>query len=205
MLIGYYAVVAVTTSEPGISAIPRTRSDNLCLDFVNSRFSDHRGNGAAYDRLPMPEWWSWLLDRWGLERYAPPDASAIGELAHLRDLVRRALESHLPLSRRARDAFDAVLRRAPMTWTTGLPEGRPHLVPHSSTTGADYVGAAVIVSLAETLAIRPGRVRRCGNPDCSFLFQDQSRNGSRRWCDAGLCGNLMKVRSFRAARTTEMN
>ena len=204
MLIGYYAVVAVTTSEPGISAIPHTRSDNLCLDFVNSRFSDHRGKGAAYDRLPMPEWWSWLLDRWGLEECAFPNASEIGELAHLRDLVRKALESQVPLSSRARDAFDARLRRAPMVWTTGLPAERPHLVPHSSTTGADYVAAAVVVALARTLAMQPGRVRRCGNPDCSFLFEDQSRNGSRRWCDAGLCGNLMKVRSFRAAHTQEM-
>lgn len=42
------------------------------------------------------------------------------------------------------------------------------------------------------------RVRLCEADDCGWLFVDASRNRSRRWCDMAGCGNLAKVRRFRA-------
>lgn len=38
------------------------------------------------------------------------------------------------------------------------------------------------------------RLRSC--PECLWLFLDQSRNRSRRWCDMSTCGNRFKVRQF---------
>lgn len=40
------------------------------------------------------------------------------------------------------------------------------------------------------------RLRECAGRDCSRLFLDQSRNGSRRWCSMEGCGNRAKVRRF---------
>ena len=37
-------------------------------------------------------------------------------------------------------------------------------------------------------------VRVCKAPDCAWLFLDQSRNRSRRWCDMKVCGNRQKAR-----------
>jgi predicted RNA-binding Zn ribbon-like protein len=37
-------------------------------------------------------------------------------------------------------------------------------------------------------------VRLCEAPDCEWLFLDQSRNRSRRWCDMTSCGNRQKAR-----------
>jgi predicted RNA-binding Zn ribbon-like protein len=37
-------------------------------------------------------------------------------------------------------------------------------------------------------------IRECGAPDCEWLFLDQSRNHSRRWCDMKSCGNRQKAR-----------
>jgi predicted RNA-binding Zn ribbon-like protein len=37
-------------------------------------------------------------------------------------------------------------------------------------------------------------IRECGAPDCEWLFLDQSRNRSRRWCDMKSCGNRQKAR-----------
>ncbi len=37
-------------------------------------------------------------------------------------------------------------------------------------------------------------VRMCQAPDCAWLFLDQSRNRSRRWCDMKVCGNRQKAR-----------
>ncbi|MEU4603874.1 CGNR zinc finger domain-containing protein [Kribbella sp. NPDC023972] len=48
---------------------------------------------------------------------------------------------------------------------------------------------------------RAGRIKRCAG--CPWLFLDQSKNGSRRWCSMEICGTSQKVRLYvsrRAAR-----
>ncbi|MFG1185559.1 CGNR zinc finger domain-containing protein [Xanthobacter aminoxidans] len=51
----------------------------------------------------------------------------------------------------------------------------------------------------------PARLRRCANPECSLVFYDTARNGTRRWCSMAACGNRSKVRShrLRASAVTE--
>ena len=44
---------------------------------------------------------------------------------------------------------------------------------------------------------RMARLRRCGNQTCYWLFVDETKNCSRRWCEMASCGNLMKVRRHR--------
>jgi len=44
---------------------------------------------------------------------------------------------------------------------------------------------------------RMARLRRCGNATCYWLFIDETKNCSRRWCEMASCGNLMKVRRHR--------
>jgi predicted RNA-binding Zn ribbon-like protein len=53
---------------------------------------------------------------------------------------------------------------------------------------------------AETFRCPGGaaRLRRCGSPTCYWLFLDETKNCSRRWCEMASCGNLMKVRRHRA-------
>ena len=51
------------------------------------------------------------------------------------------------------------------------------------------------VSLMTSKRIK--RLRRCGNTTCYWLFLDQTKNCSRRWCEMKSCGNLMKVRRHR--------
>jgi len=38
------------------------------------------------------------------------------------------------------------------------------------------------------------RVRECGGTACNWLFLDESRNRSRRWCSMESCGNRAKAR-----------
>lgn len=44
------------------------------------------------------------------------------------------------------------------------------------------------------------RLGVCPGEECGWLFEDTSRNRSRRWCDMTDCGNLDKVRRFRSRR-----
>jgi predicted RNA-binding Zn ribbon-like protein len=39
------------------------------------------------------------------------------------------------------------------------------------------------------------RLKQCPAANCGWLFIDESRNRTRRWCDPALCGNRARVRS----------
>jgi predicted RNA-binding Zn ribbon-like protein len=41
------------------------------------------------------------------------------------------------------------------------------------------------------------------NADCLWVYYDDTRNRSKRYCDDKACGNLMKVRRFRARKKAE--
>jgi predicted RNA-binding Zn ribbon-like protein len=43
-----------------------------------------------------------------------------------------------------------------------------------------------------------GRVHRCASARCARVFYDYTKNGSRRWCAMGTCGNRAKATRFRA-------
>lgn len=59
-------------------------------------------------------------------------------------------------------------------------------------------------SAADLLASgRLDRVRVCDSETCQWLFLDESRNRSRRWCDMATCGNRAKARRhYERARAT---
>ena len=53
----------------------------------------------------------------------------------------------------------------------------------------------VVHAAVELLTHGPlDRIKTCGN--CRWLFLDQSRNGSRRWCSMEECGTEVKARRF---------
>ena len=41
------------------------------------------------------------------------------------------------------------------------------------------------------------RLRMCAADDCAWLFLDETRNRSRKWCDMSTCGNRAKVARYR--------
>lgn len=44
----------------------------------------------------------------------------------------------------------------------------------------------------------PHRLKKCKSATCSHLFYDESKSNTRIWCSMKSCGNLAKVRKFRA-------
>ena len=47
------------------------------------------------------------------------------------------------------------------------------------------------------------RVRICDADDCESVYVDYSKNGSKRYCDTGNCGNRMNVNAYRRRRARE--
>lgn len=61
----------------------------------------------------------------------------------------------------------------------------------------DAVLGPIVVAAVELLTSpRRERVHRCGADDCAWIFLDESKNQSRRWCDMKSCGNRMKARRY---------
>jgi len=47
------------------------------------------------------------------------------------------------------------------------------------------------------------RVRICSADDCNSVYVDFSKNGSKRYCDTGNCGNRMNVNAYRRRKARE--
>lgn len=171
------------------------------IDLLNSDWHDYRGTGQDEDRLDRPGFIEDFLQTWTL-----PQPTRIGKaereaLRSLRTLLRHMVDA-LAAGKRptARDltALNELLAAAPEAPRL-VPAGvgyELHRVPVKA--GWPAVVAAIAVPFAEVLAERePQRLKVCENPDCGWVFYDDSRSRTRRWCE-DTCGNLMKVRRFRA-------
>lgn len=87
-----------------------------------------------------------------------------------------------------RDIAAAALRNASLS---GVPS-----TLHFS--GIHRVSGAVAWSALDLLRGDDlSRLKQCPPDDCRWLFIDRTKNGSRRWCDMGTCGNRAKKRTLR--------
>lgn len=140
---------------------------------------------AAHDHLETAETAIEFLDRHGIhiaERLQPR------HLARLRE-IRRAARS-LVASRRAYERLTGRLLEQ-----VGFrlnPAGKLT----SERSGWDGFIDGLLVAMVE-LGEHADRLKLCDNPQCRWLFIDQSKNRSRQWCESASCGNRQRVRRFR--------
>ena len=185
-----------------VGPIPLTWLSSLCLDFVNSTFADHTGGGRVFDRLPKRQWWDWLASRWELRLPPKLEAADLRKLerfrGELRAVLDRARRGHWP-NERGVGWINRSLGRAPYRFAVGVEPHGWRLRRRPQALSWDGVIAEILLSLSDLLATGTRRrIRRCGNPSCTWIFYDDSRNRTRRWCDPRHCGNLIKVRRHRA-------
>lgn len=183
------------------AAIPHTLSPYVCVDFVNGRFTDHTGNGHVYDRMRSAEWQEWYAARCGIRGLRRPGPATLRTLTDLRDTLRALLVGQrLPNDATLAHLNDLTSASA-QVWELRRAGRvvRPELLWWPQDWRA--VIAATAVSYARLVADGAiSRLKVCANPDCTWIFVDELRNRSRRWCDSAACGNLLKVRKHRARR-----
>ncbi|PYI53935.1 CGNR zinc finger domain-containing protein [Paenibacillus flagellatus] len=174
-------------------------------DFINSEWRDWRGSGRTEDRLDRPDWLERLLAEHGFDPARPPTEGDIAELKRLRavllGIVRRLAAGEVP------DAADlgrlnAVMAGGPVVRSVGAADdGRYELRLSPAARDWPQLAAEIAASLVRTMAEgEPSRFRICDNPDCRWVYYDDTRNRSKKYCDDKMCGNLMKVRRFRARK-----
>jgi predicted RNA-binding Zn ribbon-like protein len=171
--------------------------DLLWTSFLNSEWHDWRGGGHTEDRLETPGWVERFLAHWGLP--CPAGPADLGALKELRSLLRGMAVALAAGGTPASDqlaALNAVMAAGPVIRQIGA-EHQLTLRPAGATWA--HIEAEIAASLAQTLAEGEGaRVRICENPDCLWVFYDDTRNRTKRFCEDKTCGNLIKVRRFRA-------
>lgn len=181
--------MAISSAEP------------LWADLINSDWHDHRGSGAREDRIGNDVWLESFLSRAGWEDALPGPAER-ARLRDLRTLLRRMVDSLISgggTGRADLKAMNEVMAAAPMYPRLAVFRYGWRLSQVRAPAGIDGVMAAVAVSFATMLADGdPARIKICANPDCGWVIYDESHNRTRRWCSVKECGNLIKVRDFRA-------
>jgi predicted RNA-binding Zn ribbon-like protein len=177
--------------------------DSLWIDFVNSDRRDYTGRGRHEDRLDQEPWLRSLLARHDLEPVNVRSRAAREALRGLRALLRRLVTS-ISEGRRIGDrdlaALNAYLAEGSIVSRLERRGDSFRVSLEPARHGLPGVLFRIASSFAGFLVeADPGRLKVCDNPDCQWVFYDRSRSRTRRWCDDG-CGNLLKVRRFRARK-----
>jgi predicted RNA-binding Zn ribbon-like protein len=208
-----------TTAQQGLhAALPRLLGDRLCLDFANS--IEDPATDHAHDFLQS---YSDLV-AWGQHAglLTPSQADTLRDQA-----VRRPTDAATTLARALalREAIDRVFRAIARGESPPRPDLKTlqqihlHALAHAHLTpagegyawtwidSADELEAVLwpVARSAVELLTRGDlrRVKECPLPQgCSWLFYDQSKNISRRWCSMEGCGTLVKMRRYHARRRT---
>jgi predicted RNA-binding Zn ribbon-like protein len=178
----------------------------ICLDFANT-VSDavhgRRDKIRGYGDLLVFARRVGLIDADGEKalgseaRRRPEDAERVVAEARV---TRRAIFSlFFPEPDRAADALaalDRAVARARSHQHLEATEGGHALVLERDDTALDRPLWGVALSAAELL-VSPerARVHACRNGStCTWLFVDESKNHSRRWCSMRDCGNRVKAK-----------
>ena len=206
-------------------AVMKLVGGRLCLDFVNTtggRASDPASGtndpfAVVILRDKLNDYFDLLI--WG-QRTGLLTEAELQELIH--EGKRREAEAAAVLARALalREALyricKAIVDKRPPPGSDmallneELAEARRHERLVAVAEGFDWqwtLGAGeldrmlwpVARSAAELLtAADLSRLHACEGETCGWLFEDTSRNRSRQWCTMDDCGNIAKVRRFRA-------
>lgn len=186
----------------------------LCLDFVNTvgGHRDGEPNEALQTYADLVEW---AVAGGVVTKSGGQHLRAMAEARENR--ASRVLTDAKLLRETIHDVFVAVAdgRKAPPAevaeLSAAMAEAHANLQLRTVGSGYELVWPAptdlraplwpVVKSAVDLLVGGETRLRECASDTCGWLFVDESKNHSRRWCSMRDCGNRAKVRRFRAQPT----
>jgi predicted RNA-binding Zn ribbon-like protein len=182
----------------------------VCLDFANT-IENRNSSSARMDTLKSCEDFFRWCNRAGVlsagqaqfllgaaRTGEADDRQTLENALELREMIYRVFQAltlgREPAERDMRE-FNAFHARA-MAASTVVRAGGEYAVAFGPVAGSldwplnPIVWSAVLLLTSEDLH----RIKLCSNEQCGWLFIDESKNGSRRWCDMSSCGNRAKAR-----------
>jgi predicted RNA-binding Zn ribbon-like protein len=186
--------------------VPAAKAD-LALEFANTRY--WRGRETVSETLNAPDdLLKWCADakipdaaieqlRTWWQAHPRKAAQALDEALELREAIYRIFrtlaEEGEPTAADL-DVLNRALAQAPAR--TKLVRANGGYAWALADLPAEIMSLlAPVIWAAGDLLIEPARVkvRRCANDECVWLFLDDSKSGTRRWCDMKACGNRAKA------------
>jgi predicted RNA-binding Zn ribbon-like protein len=181
---------------------------NVALDFantINSRTAPEHDYLATYaDMVAWAERAGVVSSDVGqaLHDRAPTDRRGFDQALHralrMRESIYRTFSAiaagERPAPSEVRRLLGAYGRAVMRGSLEQKPGGRSELQWFSRSGRADVLDPIAYAAGHLLLAADHPPVKEC--PGCGWLFLDQSRNGSRRWCDMQTCGSRDKMRRF---------
>lgn len=181
------------------------------LDFTNTEGGERNGPPerlASYEDLVAWSLKAGVLDDVAASRLAaraarrPEDARGVLRRGvTLREALFRivtAATSGLAPAKQDVEILDRELRQA-MAHRRLAPTGEGGFAwAFEDSDALDRPLWTIVLDAAELLSSESlSRVKECHGDTCRWLFLDESKNRSRRWCDMGDCGNRAKARRYR--------
>lgn len=171
--------------------------DFLCLDFINSRwYITHK---PFHDPLDSRDWLEKISTRYSLPEICL--VKNIGELKTFRELLFHAL-LELCIECKIQGIYiqkvNDILANGHVQ-SVLIPKGGGYcLQVQHHCDDLTWEMYQIALSFSELITEYPiHNLKKCGNPDCDWIFYDDSKSHTRKWCD-NRCASLMKVRKFRA-------
>lgn len=184
--------------------------ERLWTDFANSLWHDWKGEGRSEDRLFASKWQQHFLVQHQYAAMPEPDTEERKRMTLLRDkLIETAfsLAGGSPLTAGEVKFYNETINGRPVFPQFHFSDDRLKLNYVRNVRCWDDILADVTVDFAKTVITGDtSRIRICSNNNCRWIFYDDTKSRRQRYCDDKLCGNLMKVRRFRAKKkekTTE--
>lgn len=183
--------------------------ETLWSDFINSEWHDWRGSGQSEDRLDQEKWQADFIEQWGLKVMVPADGDMLDEMRDFRATLQEMsvrFASGGAATDKDLEYLNCILDKGPVKRRLTSVDGQFGIRVVPMRDDWTQVMAEVAASLAKTLIDGEiGRIRVCDNPDCRWVFYDDTRNRTKKYCEDKTCGNLMKVRRFRARKKQEQD
>ncbi len=203
-------MIPAKPSARPIGALVLAPRHDLCLDFANTLA--WRGSAPSESLHNLPDVARWCASSGALEAGAirhserwtedhPAKAAALfRDAIALRETLYRIFHA-IARGVRATDddlsQLNRALHLAPPRNALEAAAGGSfgwRVERAAPLTTASALLAPVLWSAGDLLtATQLARVRECANDKCLWLFLDQSKNGTRRWCSMSACGNRAKA------------
>lgn len=173
------------------------------IDLLNSLRYDPKCGDEMCDLLRDTEWVESFLVQWGLAC-----AKAVPEdLIEMRGVMKSIVDE---TAQGNRPSEDDIIRLGNAVNGSQM---RYELVPDAQgcrlksvpvEENWSWVLQSLALPFAELLSSQDiKRLKKCDNQDCGWVFYDETKNNTRRWCST-TCGSLIKVRECRKRKKEDL-
>jgi predicted RNA-binding Zn ribbon-like protein len=177
---------------------------HLALDFANT--ASGRGSQTHQEHLRTSvnvlEWARHAdilsASQAGRFREKPLPSSFLRDATRLRDIIYEIGEA---IAERRKAGIDVLAELsayyARMLASARLLPGRRRCSWAWENTPHRILGPIAQDAVDMLVLLDHTRIKQCAGHECGWLFYDETKNKSRRWCDMKVCGNRAKVRTAR--------